>query len=201
MALTTWLVVGCAILLQRQRRRRKRKDLAKIPLAPGSLPLLGNIAIAQVLTFTPMYPQTSFALRAVHRNTHCVAPRAQTGHALSLFPQRSSPSCDVRFEFVTRTMSISLSVGHRAMHQDKGTPCHTDISKHQIILGYIVPRVQINRQASIQTMRDECTMLSPCNTVSLSWHLPCHSTIRFYAHPAPLPPPVLVISHASLCIK
>lgn len=170
MALTTWLVVGCAILLQRQRRRRKRKDLAKIPLAPGSLPLLGNIAIAQVLTFTPMYPQTSFALRAVHRNTHCVAPRAQTGHASSLFPQRSSPSCDVRFEFVTRTMSISLSVGHRAMHQDKGTPCHTDISKHQIILGYIVPRVQINSQASIQTMRDECT--TQCHSPGT-----CHATV------------------------
>eukprot|EP00892_Ulva_mutabilis_P006218 jgi/Ulvmu1/3969/UM181_0003.1 len=47
MALVVWLVVGGVVLLQRVHARRKRKDLPKIPLAPGSVPILGNVAVVK----------------------------------------------------------------------------------------------------------------------------------------------------------
>ena len=43
-----WLVAGCVVVLHRVHRRRKAKDLRKIPLAPGSFPILGHIQLVKV---------------------------------------------------------------------------------------------------------------------------------------------------------
>ena len=43
-----WMVAVCVVVLHRVYRRRKGKDLRKIPLAPGSFPGLGHIKLVQV---------------------------------------------------------------------------------------------------------------------------------------------------------
>lgn len=52
MAAVFWMISGCAVVLHRWHRRRKGKDLHKIPLAPGSFPVLGHLEIVKVL-FSP----------------------------------------------------------------------------------------------------------------------------------------------------
>lgn len=48
MPAVVWLVAGCAVVVHRWHRRRKAKDLYKIPLAPGSFPVLGHVEVVKV---------------------------------------------------------------------------------------------------------------------------------------------------------
>ena len=38
----------CAFVLHRVRRRKRLKDLPRIPLAPGTLPVIGNFGVVKV---------------------------------------------------------------------------------------------------------------------------------------------------------
>lgn len=41
-------VTAVVVVVAKIRNRRRKKDLHKIPLAPGTLPIVGNLGVAKV---------------------------------------------------------------------------------------------------------------------------------------------------------
>lgn len=43
-----WAALGVVLVVDRIRRRRRSKDLRKLPRAPGYVPLVGNVGLVKV---------------------------------------------------------------------------------------------------------------------------------------------------------
>ena len=158
-------VAACLLVLSRIRHRRQQKDIPKIPLAPGTLPVVGNVRAVKV--------RTLWSHQCVVFVTYCPSRLHVYVHnsVIATYRSQTGGNCCIRL--------TSVCITHEMRSSRFDSPVGRSVVAHTWMLA--VSQLHTSEQS------DTCVLFFACTV----WLASSEASVVF---PASTPPITLTMS-------